>query len=109
MPYDKTKPYSCPCCGYWNGDMKYDYYKHQEPRIEDEDARSAVRLWASVLQISEVKCKKIARDSGVEVVTLEAFRLGSVPRIEFASWSLDADVTDGEIYTIDELCGEEVL
>lgn len=36
MPYDKTKPYSCPCCGYWNGDMKYDYYKRKKP-ITDQD------------------------------------------------------------------------
>lgn len=45
MPYDKSKPYSCPCCGYWNEDMKYDYYKKKEPRneagmsIEDEADR----------------------------------------------------------------------
>lgn len=36
MPYDKSKPYSCPCCGYWNGDMKYDHYKHKKP-ITDQD------------------------------------------------------------------------
>lgn len=36
MPYDKTKPYSCPCCGYWNGDMKYDYYKHKKPKTDQD-------------------------------------------------------------------------
>lgn len=42
MPYDKSKPYSCPCCGYWNGDMKYDYYKHIEP-ITDQDIISSLQ------------------------------------------------------------------
>ena len=78
--------------------------KPKEPLIESEDVRDAVRLWASTLQIREVRCKK--RMKGVEVITLEAFKLGSAPRIEFADWSIDANVTDGAIYTIAELCGE---
>lgn len=35
MPYDKSLPYSCSCCGYWNDDMKLDYYKHHKPKIDD--------------------------------------------------------------------------
>lgn len=80
--------------------------KPKEPLITVDDARDAVLSWASTLAIHEVRCKKI--EKGVaEVITFEAYKLGSAPRIEFASWSLDADVTDGAIYTIAELCGEE--
>ena len=78
----------------------------KEPRINNEDARNAVYLWASSLQIHEVRCKKTERFS-IEVITFEAFKLSSATSIEFASWGIDADVTDGKIYTIAELCGEE--
>lgn len=84
---------------------EWEDYKSTEPRINDEGARDAVYSWASALGINEVRCKKTVR--GVEVVTFEAFKLMSAPRIEFACYSIDADVTDGKIYTIAELCGEE--
>ena len=70
----------------------------------NEDARDAVYSWASALGIHEVRCNKTVR--GVEVITFEAFKLMSAPRIEFACYSIDANVTDGKIYTIPELCGE---
>ena len=84
---------------------EWEDYKPTEPRINDEDARDAVYSWASSLQVHEVRCKKTAR--GVEVITFEALGLMSAPRIEFACYSIDTNVTDGKIYTIAELCGEE--
>lgn len=90
-----------------NGDFCDSNTKPKEPRIDNEDARDSVRSWASALQIFEVRCDKTLRGFGVEIVTLEAHRLGSAPRIEFTSGCLDADVVNGEIYTITELCGED--
>lgn len=84
---------------------EWEDYAPAEPLITTDGVRDAVYSWASSLEIREVRCKK--RMKGVEVTTFEAFRLGSAPRIEFASWSIDADVTDGAIYTIADLCGEE--
>ena len=84
---------------------EWEDYAPKEPLIKDGDARDAVFSWASSLQVHEVRCKKTVR--GVEVITLEALKLMSAPRIEFACYSIDANVTDGKIYTIDELCGEE--
>jgi len=83
---------------------EWEDYHPKEPRINDGGARDAVYSWASALGIHEVKCKKTAR--GVEVITFEAFGLMSAPRIEFACYSIDTNVTDGKIYTITELCGE---
>lgn len=82
-----------------------EYDKPKEPRINDEDARDSVHSWASAQLIYKVRCKKTMRGPDVEVVTFEAFGLYSAPTIEFTG--LDADVTDGGIYTIDELCGED--
>jgi hypothetical protein len=84
---------------------EWEDYAPKEPRINNEDARDAVYSWALSLQVHEVRCKKTAR--GVEVITFEAFKLMSAPKIEFACYSIDANVTDGKIYTIEELCGEE--
>ena len=84
---------------------EWEDYAPKEPLIKDGDARDAVFSWASILQVHEVRCKKTVR--GVEVITLEALKLMSAPIIEFACYSIDANVTDGKIYTIDELCGEE--
>lgn len=88
-----------------NGDFCGTNTVPKEPLIKDEDARDAVYSWASSLQVHEVRCKKTVR--GVEVITLEALKLMSAPRIEFACYSINANVTDGGIYTIDELCGED--
>lgn len=53
MPYDKSLPYSCPCCGYWNGDMKYDYYKHnkKEPLIKGKKAKKAEREVGDIIGV----------------------------------------------------------
>jgi len=86
---------------------EWEDYEPKEPRINNEDARNAVRLWASLLQIQEVRCKKTAKAGDIEVITLEAFKLMSAPRFELADWAIDADLADGATYTIAELCGEE--
>lgn len=97
MPYDKTKPYSCPCCGYWNGDMKYDYYKHQKPLIKDEKIRKAVRAWADANNIIEVCYDAV----------WNAFRMDDFT----CSFDYDFDRHDGLVdtcnYTIIKLCGKE--
>lgn len=101
MPYDKTKPYSCPCCGYWNGDMKYDYYKDKKPLIKDEKIRNAVRAWAEVNSIGNARYTEIP-DRILCVLTdtddndYDIHFVGHIPTLE-----------DGDDYTIDELCGEE--
>ena len=100
----------------WVGNYRYkslaeineeweDYNRPKEPLIEDENARNAVYSWASSLQIHQVKCTIIARGLGAEITTFKACELHSAPKIEFAI--LDADVANGETYTIAELCGEE--
>lgn len=85
---------------------EWEDYKPTEPLINDEGARDAVFSWASSLQIHEVKCTKRADSFCKEVTTFEAFRLGSAPIIEFPSY-IDADVANGKVYTIAELCGDE--
>ena len=85
---------------------EWEDYEPKEPLIKDEEARDAIGLWASTLHIiHRVGCTKATRGCGREVTTFEASDFNSAPRIEFAS--LDADVADGNFYTIAELCGEE--
>lgn len=66
MPYDKSKPYSCPCCGYWNGDMKEDYYKHKNHGWEDE-------------KIKQFNLETIELDSYKDVEELKEFDYLLVP------------------------------
>lgn len=94
MPYDKTKPYSCPCCGYWNKDMKYDYYKHKKPLIEDERVREITRLWAKVNGASELTY--IADENSLQDIFRNEISFNHV-----------LDLKDGCAYTTEELCGEE--
>ena len=94
MSYDKTKPYSCPCCGYWNGDMKYDYYKHECPLIKDEKIRKTVRTWANVNGAPELKYH-------VDENSLEDIFRNTI------SFNHVLDLQDDYVYNIAELCGEE--
>lgn len=99
MPYDKTKPYSCPCCGYWNGDMKYDYYRHQKPLIKDEKVRKAIRAWAEANDEDGETRLKYSDDTN---------RLSTkTDCIEFNCWTALGELKHGKEYTITELCGEE--
>ncbi len=82
---------------------EWEDYAPKEPLIKDDDAKDAVRSWASSLQIHQVSCKIKTRGLGVEVTTFQACSLHSAPIIEFAS--LDANVVNGGFYTIAELCG----
>lgn len=95
MPYDKTKPYSCPCCGYWNGDMKYDYYK---PLIKDEKIRKAVRAWA---EMNDLGIVQYCHD---DMFDLSWFISGEI-KIYFKESG--ESCLNREFYTIDELCGED--
>ena len=99
MPYDKSLPYSCPCCGYWNGDMKYDYEKdhRKEPLIKDEKIRKAVRYWADKNYINKIKV--VILPDGTR---LEGYE--SNIAIEFADCFLG--LSEGKYYTITELCRE---
>lgn len=101
MPYDKSKPYACPCCGYWNGDMKFDYYKHKEPKLDGE-VREIVRHWANLHGYTYVKVGFIERNAETifHVVSPDANK-----RIEFLGAYVADDFEAGD-YTIDELCGE---
>ena len=96
MPYDKTKPYSCPCCGYWNGDMKYDYYKHKKPLIKDEKIRKIVRALFDVWEVEDVK---IDSNKYFLVTTIEAIGKG---------WKLEIpNININGVFKPTELCGEE--
>lgn len=81
-------------------------YHKKEPLIKNEEVRKAIYLWALSLGIVKCKCNKRI-NKGVEVIEFEVSKLASAPRIEFPIWCIHADVTDGRIYTIAELCGEE--
>lgn len=100
MPYDKNLPYACPCCGYWNGDMKYDYYKHKEPLIKDEKIRKAVRVWAEAVDVSEVMVAHLTFDTTTLASISDASK-----QISFSNER--AFLPRGKNYTIAELCGEE--
>lgn len=102
MPYDKTKPYACPCCGYWNGDMRYDYYKDRS-LIKDEEVRELVRKWA------KINCLKIVKSYGHEAwvgLCGDDEKDRGVWSIELRSEYL-SELEPNREYTITELCGEE--
>lgn len=95
MPYDKTKPYACPCCGYWNDDMKEDYYRHKEPLLKDyPDEMRAIRAYGySPLTFFRQADKHY---SSFNICT------------RFICFNgLFENLKDGETYTLAELCGEE--
>lgn len=92
-----------------NVDLFAEYWEEidsPEPLIKDEEVRRAVYLWALSLGCVKCKCNKKINNE-VEVIAFEIPKLASTPRIEFPIWCIHADLTDGRIYTIAELCGEE--
>lgn len=100
MPYDNSKPYSCSCCGYWNGDMKYDYYKKKEPLIKDEKIRKAVRAWAEAT--GEKDNLVVSKNLEYHDYCIYTGNLSNTALIDFG---IDLHIKDGS-YTIPELCGE---
>ena len=98
MPYDKTKPYSCPCCGYWNGDMKYDHYKHKEPLIKDEKIRKAVRAWWETIPDAVTDKRVLYKNNHDFAVGIYSIYCGEI---------YPETLEVGKMYTITELCGEE--
>lgn len=95
MPYDKTKPYACPCCGYWNGDMKHDYYQHYEPYVEDERLRKIIRAWADENDTTRVVYYSPKNELVDSYGNSISFNL------------IFRKLNHGAEYTIDELCGEK--
>ena len=97
MPYDKTKPYACPCCGYWNDDMKYDYYRHKEPLVENEEIRRVIRC----LGFEKIAFTQLG-------LTWRAYDANLAGGFELVIKTKPFDTCeDGGIYDIEELCGEE--
>lgn len=75
-------------------------YKPSDPLIKDEKIRKAVRAWASTFG----DIRKIAVKYDAARVS---FHFGAVDSsIEFGD-DVDIDCEDRQLYTIDELCGEE--
>lgn len=78
----------------------FEDYKPTEPLIKDEKIRKAVRAWASTFG----DIRKIAVKYDAARVS---FHFGAVDSsIEFGD-DVDIDCEDRQLYTIDELCGEE--
>ena len=98
MPYDKSKPYSCPCCGYWNGDMKYDYYKHKEPLIKDEKIRKAVRAFWEAIPDAVTDKRILYKKNQDLAVGVYSIYCGAI---------YPETLEVNKMYTIAELCGEE--
>ena len=73
-------------------------YTPQESLIKDEKIRKAVRAWAEINYISEIKVDNLpdgTRFKGNQGTII----------IEFADYYLN--LSEGKTYTIVELCGEE--
>ncbi len=102
MPYDKSKPYSCPCCGYWNGDMKYDYYKHKKPKLNGE-VGEIVRHWAI---LHGYNCVRVGFDERATQIIFWVESPDTRKHIEFLG-AYVADDFDAGVYSIEELCGDE--
>ena len=98
MPYDKSKPYSCPCCGYWNGDMKYDYYKPTEPLIKDEKIRQAVRAFWEAIPDSVTDKRILYKKNQDLAVGVYSIYCGAI---------YPETLEVGKMYTVTELCGDE--
>lgn len=80
---------------------EWEDYAPQEPLIEDEKIRKAVRAWAEVNSIKEV-LYATRTDGSLCVLT----DMGNYDfSIEFVGYI--QTLKDGGVYTIDELCGEE--
>lgn len=71
---------------------------YEEPLIEDEKARKAVREWAKALEANRIEFDRLSQGFSVGDG-------GVFSSINFDGFVLD--LLDGKEYTIDELCGEE--
>lgn len=79
---------------------EWEDYAPKEPLIKDEKIRKAVRAWASTFG----DIRKIAVKYDAARVS---FHFGAVDSsIEFGD-DVDIDCEDRQLYTIDELCGDE--
>lgn len=78
-----------------------EYNPPKEPLIKDEKIRKAVRAWAEANSIKEA-LYAVREDRSLCILTDMGDKDFS---IEFVGWI--PTLKDGEVYTIDELCGEE--
>ena len=81
-------------------ELNKDWEDYVEPLIKDKKIRKAVRAWAEVNEISQAQFDRYtsgfsASDDGHNFLSM----------ISFDGFVFNC--TDGEYYTIDELCGEE--
>lgn len=77
---------------------EWEDYVPQEPRIEDERIRKAVRAWFNLLP--RLEDRQILYKLGILWVGKYSFDCGQYD-------VLDIWLEEGERYNIDELCGEE--
>ena len=75
------------------------FVEHKEPLIKDEKIRKAVRAWADVNRVNKLE---FGRSSYEKWCLHENYEV----KIQFRHTD-DYGMTDGETYTITELCGEE--
>lgn len=79
---------------------EWEDYAPKEPLIKDEKIRKAVRAWADANEISQAQFNTYT--SGFSASDDDHNLLSMISFDGFVSMFVD-----GEIYTIDELCGEE--
>lgn len=74
-----------------------------EPLIKDEEIREAVRTWADTYEIVAVRHKVLSFDK----IKHSVIETGYGSDYTAITLETELDLTDGETYTIAELCGEE--
>ena len=84
---------------------EWEDYKPAEPLIKDEKIRKAVRAWAEANEVTKVYVCGIG--DGKEYIELYAKDDGVVDGKIRISLPTQDGVRIGEVYTIEELCGEE--
>ena len=80
---------------------EWEDYKSAEPLIEDPKIRKAVRVWA---EVNDVKKVTVEKD-----FSTYAFYPADTDRVSISIWTEPSlsNLSRGNVYTIEELCGEE--
>lgn len=94
---DETWQYDC-LAGFID---KWEDYKPTEPLIKDPKIRKAVRVWA---EVNDVKKVTVEKD-----FSTYAFYPADTDRVSISIWTEPSlsNLSRGNVYTIEELCGEE--
>lgn len=93
------------CLAGFNED--WEDYKPAEPLIKDKRIRKAVRAWADVQAIKEVKYIEGIASSDFHFMFEYGSRGTNRGIIHWGRGALITCLEDGKTYTITELCGEE--